>query len=174
MKINSSLFAVKERRECKSENLVDSLHSIYEQNFQIINQIIFSTSMYQRRLKCRQESSINLILSSDYHLPDIKSEINYLSAFTVDVEMHHKDNKLENISYLYRVKFRLFLDAKILEVKETGFLQSNCGKINESEREKSNVLSSTQSVENKLTKSLLVHEWLSQLVALKYTLNKVL
>ena len=69
---------------------------------------------------------------------------------------------------------QLFLDAKILEVKETGFLRSNCGKNNESEREKSNVLSSTQSVENKLTKSLLVHEWLSRLVALKYTLNKVL
>ena len=174
MKINSSLFAVKERREFKSESLVDSLHSIYEQNFQIINQIIFSTSMYQRRLKYRQESSINLILSSNYNLPDIKSEINYLSSFTVDVEMLHKDNKLENICYLYHVKFRLFLDAKILEVKETGFLRSNCDENNESEREKSNELSNTQSVENKLTKSLLVHEWLSQLVALKYTLNKVL
>ena len=174
MKTNSSLFALKERKEVKSESLVDSLYAIYEQNFKIIDQIIFSTSMYQTRVKYRQGSQMNLILSSNYHVPDIQLKINYLSSFTVDVEMYHKDNKLENISYLYHVIFRLFLDARILEVKETGFLRSNCGKNNESEREEPNILNDTQSVENKLTKGLLVHKWLSQLVVLKYTLSKAL
>ena len=72
------------------------------------------------------------------------------------------------------MKFRLFLDAKILEVKEAGFLRSNFDKNNESEREEPNVFNNPRSIENKLTKSLLVQEWFNQLVKLKYTLNKSL
>jgi len=174
MKINSSLFAVKERREFKSESLVDSLYSIYEQNFQIINQLIFSTSIYQKRLKYSQELPMNLTLCSDYNVPDIQLEINRLSSFTVDVDMYYKDGKLENICYLYHMECRLFLDAKILEVKKTGFLQSNFDKNNESEKEEPNVIKNSHSVENKLTKSLLVQEWFNQLVKFKYTLNKSL
>jgi len=174
MKINSSLFTVKKRQEFKSESLVDYLYSIYEQNFQIIDQLIFSTSMYQKKLKYSQELPMKLTLTSDYNVPDIRLEVNCLSSFTVDVDIYHKDSKLENISYLYHMKFRLFLDAKILEVKEAGFLRSNFDKNNESEREEPNVFNNPRSIENKLTKSLLVQEWFNQLVKLKYTLNKSL
>jgi len=174
MKINSSLFEVKERMEVKSESLVDNLYSIYEQNFKLIVQVIFNSSLKQTSFKYIEESPINLILSSNYHVPDIQMEMNYLSAFTVDVEMYYKDNKLENIRYFYYVKFRLFLDAKILEVKETGFLRSNCGKIQESEKEEANKSINPESVQCKLTKSLLVHEWLNKVVMLKYELSKAL
>ena len=174
MKTNPSLFALKERKEVKSESLVDSLYAIYELNFKIIDQIIFSTSMYQTRVKYRQGSQMNLILSSNYHVPDIQLEINYLSSFTVDVEMCHKDNKLENISYYHYVKFRIFLDAKILEVKETGFFRFNGDKNKATEREEHNEFNDSQSVQNKLTKNLLVYEWLKKMVGLKYSLRKAL
>ena len=171
MKTNSSLFAVKERIEVKSESLVDYLYSIYEQNFKIIDQILFNSLQNQTRFKYIQDSPMNLILSSNLNVPNIQLEMNYLSAFTVDVEMHYKDNKFENIRYFYYVKFRLFLDAKILEVKETGFLQSNGSKIKESEKEAANKHNKSQSIQDKLTKSLLVQEWFNELVKLKYTLN---
>ena len=171
MKINSSLFAVKERIEVKSESLVDYLYSIYEQNFKVIDQILFNSSQNQTRFKYIQDSPMNLILSSKLNVPDIQLEMNYLSAFTVDVEMYYKDNKFENIRYFYYVKFRLFLDAKILEVKETGFLRSSGSKIKESEKEAANKHNKSKSIQDKLTKSLLVHEWFNELVKLKYTLN---
>lgn len=174
MKINSSLFAVKERRDFKSESLVDALYSIYEQNFQIIDQLIFRTSIYQKKLKYSQELPMSLNLSSDYNVPDIQLGINYLSSFTADGEMYHKDSSLKNIHYLSHMKFRIFFDAKILEIKETGFLLPNFDKNNESEREEPNVFDNPRSVENKLTKSLLAQEWLNQLVKLKYTLNNSL
>ena len=171
MKINLSLFEVKERMEVKSESLVDNLYSIYEQNFKVIDQILFNSSQNQTRFKYIQDSPMNLILSSNLNVPDIQLEMNYLSAFTVDVEMHYKDNEFENIRYFYYVKFRLFLDAKILEVKETGFLQSSGSKIKESEKEAANKHNKSKSIQDKLTKSLLVHEWFNELVKLKYTLN---
>jgi len=171
MKTNSPLFAVKERIEVKSESLVDYLYSIYEQNFKVIDQILFNSSQNQTRFKFIQDSPMNLILSSNLNVPDIQLEMNYLSAFTVDVEMHYKDNEFENIRYFYYVKFRLFLDAKILEVKETGFLQSSGSKIKESEKEAANKHNKSKSIQDKFTKSLLVHEWFNELVKLKYTLN---
>ena len=171
MKTNSSLFAVKERIEVKSESLVDYLYSIYEQNFKVIDQILFNSSQNQTRFKYIQDSPMHLILSSNLNVPDIQLEMNYLSAFTVDVEIHYKDTEFENIRYFYYVKFRLFLDAKILEVKETGFLQSSGSKIKESEKEAANKYNRSKSIQDKLTKSLLVQEWFNELVKLKYTLN---
>ena len=172
MKINASLFAVKERIEIKSESLIDSLYSIYELNFKIIDQMLFNSSVNQTKFKYSNESPINLLLSSNHHVPDIHVEMNVLSPFTVDVEMYHKDNELENIRYFYYVKFRLFLDAKILEVKKTGFLRPSCDKIKESEKETPKKSNNLKSVQEKLTKSLSAHEWFNKLTMLEYTLGK--
>ena len=86
--------------------------------------------------------------------------------------MHYRDNDVENIRYFYYVEFRLFLDAKILEVKETGFLRSCDSRIKESEKEAVNKSNKTKSIQDKLTKSLLVQEWFNELVKRKYTLIK--
>ena len=172
MKINESLFAVKNRSGVKSESLINSLYLIYEQNFKTIYQILFSSLGNQKRLKHSHEIPKYLVLSSSQHVPDIHVEVNSLSPFTVDVEMHYRDNEVENIRYFYYVEFRLFLDAKILEVKETGFLQSCDSKIKESAKEAPNKYNKSKSIQDKLTKSLLVQEWFNELVKLKYTLNK--
>ena len=172
MKINESLFAVKKRTEVKSESLVDYLYLIYEQNFKIINQMLFSSLEHQTRFKYSHEMPMYLVLSSNHHVPDIHVEVNFLSPFTVDIEMHYRDNEVENIRYCYYVEFRLFLDAKILEVIETGFLRSCDSRIKKSEKEVANKYNKSKSIQDKLTKSLLVQEWFNELVKLKYTLNK--
>ena len=172
MKINESLFAVKKRTEVKSESLVDYLYSIYEQNFKTIDQILFSSFKHQTRFKYSHEIPKYLVLNSNHNVPNIHVEVNFLSPFTADVQMHYKNNKVENIRYFYYVDFRLFLDAKILEVKETGFLLSSNSKIKESEKEAANKHNKSKSIQDKLTKSLLVHEWFNELVKLKYTLSK--
>ena len=172
MKINESLFAVKKRTEVKSESLVDYLYLIYEQNFKIINQMLFSSLEHQTRFKYSHEMPMYLVLSSNHLVPDIHVEVNFLSPFTVDIEMHYRDNEVENIRYFYYVEFRLFLDAKILEVIETGFLRSCDSRIKESEKEAANKYNRSKSIQDKLTKSLLAQEWFNELVKLKYTLNK--
>ena len=172
MKTNKSLFAVKKRTEVKSESLVDYLYLIYEQNFKIINQMLFSSLEHQTRFKYSHEMPMYLVLSSNHHVPDIHVEVNFLSPFTVDIEMHYRDNEVENIRYFYYVEFRLFLDAKILEVKETGFLRSCESRVKESEKKAANKYNKSKSIEDKLTKSLLVQEWFNEMVKNKYTLNK--
>ena len=172
MKLNESLFAVKKRNEVKSESLVDYLYSIYEQNFKTIDQILFGSLKHQIRFKYSHEIPKHLVLSSDHHVPDIHVEVNFLSPFTADVEMHYRDKEVENIRYFYYVEFRLFLDAKILEVQETGFLQSSDSKNKESEKKAVNKHNKLQSIQDKLTKSLLVQEWFNELVKLQYTLKK--
>ncbi len=174
MKLNKSLFTVKEKIEVKSGTLVDTLHLTYEKNYKIIAQILFSSSVNQKGFKYPQESSVNLVLSSKYNVPDICLKTYFLSSFTVDVEMYPKENEVDNIRYFYYAKFRLFLDAKILEVKEAGFFSSSFKKIKESEKEgiKQSRSNKDKSVQDKLTKSLLVNEWFNKLVELEYTLNK--
>ena len=172
MKINESLFAVKKRADVKSERLVDYLYSIYEKNFKIIDQMFFSSLEYPTRFEFPQEIPKYLVLSSNHHVPDIHIEVNGLSPFTVDIQMHYRNKKVGNIRYFYYVEFRLFLDAKILEVAETGFLRSCDSRIKESKKEAANKYNRSKSIQDKLTKSLLVHEWFNELVKLKYTLNK--
>ena len=173
MKTNSPLFAVKERSAVKSENLVDNLYSTYEHNFTIIEQMLLSPLENQTKFKISPEPHMHLLLSSNHLLPDIHVEMNFLSPYTVDVEMYYGEHDYENIRYVYNVKFRLFLDAKILEVKETGLCRSSGGEIQESDKEASKKSGNSNSVQNKLTKNLLVHEWFNKLIVLEYTFNKI-
>ena len=173
MKTNLPLFEVKERSAVKSENLVDNLYSTYEQNFKIISQILLSPLESQRKYKFSPETHMHLLLSSNHYVPDIHVEMNFLSPYTVDVDMYYGEHDLENIRYVYSVQFRLFLDAKILEVKETGLCRSSGGKIQDSDKEASKKTGNSNSVQNKLSKNLLVHEWFNKLIILEYTFNKV-
>ena len=173
MKTNAPLFEVKKRSAVKSENLVDNLYSTYEHNFKIINQMILSPLESQTKFKFSPETHMHLLLSSNQYVPDIHVEMNFLSPYTVDVEMYYGEHDLENISYVYNVKCRLFLDAKILEVKDTGLCRSSVGKTQESDKEASKKSGNSNSVQNKLTKNLLVHEWFNKLIVLEFTFNKI-
>ena len=172
MKINTSLFAVKKRAEVKSESLVDYLYSIYEENFKIIDQMFLNSLGHQTRFKYLHETPKHLILNSNHNAPDIHVEVNFLSPFTVDIGMRYTHNEIKNIRYFYHVEFRLFLDAKILEVKETGFLRPNNSKIKESRKEAVKKYNQSKSIQEKLSRSLLVYEWFNELVKLEYTLSK--
>jgi len=86
--------------------------------------------------------------------------------------MYYKDNNYENITYIYNVTIRLFLDAKLLEVKETVLDHSSYGKIQEPDKDLLKKPINSMSIQDKLTKNLLVNEWLNKLVALEYSLDK--
>ena len=173
MKTNSPLYEVKERRAVKPENLVDNLYSAYEHNFKIINKILLSPLESQRKFKFSPEPHMHLLLSSNHYVPNIHVEMNFLSPYTADVEMYYGEHDHENIMYIYNVKFRLFLDAKILEVKNTGLCRPSVGEIQESDKEASKKSDNSNTVQNKLTKNLLVHEWFNKLIELEYTFNKI-
>jgi len=172
MKNNTSLFAVKKKNEIKSESLVDNLNLIYEKNFKMINQIFFGYSINQAQFKYSSESLMQLVLSSNQCVPDIQIDMNFLSPFTVDVEMYYNESDIENVKYIYNVKFRLYLDAKILEVKETGLHHHSIDVNQKSNKELSKKHINQYTVHEKLTKSLLVYKWLKKLVVLEYSLNK--
>ena len=71
MKINESLFAVKKRSEVKPESLVDYLYSIYELNFDIIDEIFLNSLMNKREFKYSKSSPNYFVLSSNEYVPDI-------------------------------------------------------------------------------------------------------
>ena len=173
MNINASLFSVKETQELKTQKIVDHLYSIYELNFDIIDQVFLSSLMNKREFKYSNSSPNYFVLSSNKYVPDINIEVNSLSPFTVDVLMHYKDEGFEKIRYSYYVKYRLFLDAKMLEVKETGFHQSSYNKIKEAEEKKLSRSNNNRLIQDKLTKSLLVNEWFNKLLKQEYKLNKI-
>ena len=173
MKINSPLFKVKKGSEVKLESLINELYSVYEQNFKTIDQLLLGSLFSQKKFKFSQGLIKHLVLSSNQHVPDIHVEMHFLSQYTVDVKMHYKDNNHGNIRYIYNVKFRLFLDAKILEVKKTGLNNSSFKKMQETDKEVLKQSDRPYSIPDKLTKSVLVHKWLNKLLSLEYTLNKI-
>ena len=101
MKINSPLFKVKKGSEVKLESLINELYSVYEQNFKTIDQMLFSSLEHHTRFQFSHEIPKYLVLSSSHHVPDIHVDVNVLSPFTVDVEMHYRDNEVQNIRYFY-------------------------------------------------------------------------
>ncbi|MBM23410.1 MAG: hypothetical protein CMD78_03980 [Gammaproteobacteria bacterium] len=171
MKINASLFSIKETQELKTQNIVDYLYSIYELNFDIIDEIFLNSLMNKREFKYSKSSPNYFVLSSNEYVPDINVEVNFLSPFTFDVLMHYKDKEFEKIRYSYYAKYRLFLDAKMLEVKETGFDQSDYRKIKEPEEKMINRSNNDRPIEEKLTKSLLVNEWFNKLLEQGYKIK---
>jgi len=171
MKINASLFSIKETQELKTQNIVDYLYSIYELNFDIIDEIFLNSLMNKREFKYSKSSPNYFVLSSNEYVPDINVEVNFLSPFTFDVLMHYKDKEFEKIRYSYYAKYRLFLDAKMLEVTETGFDQSDYRKIKEPEEKMINRSNNDRPIEEKLTKSLLVNEWFNKLLEQGYKIK---
>ena len=85
--------------------------------------------------------------------------------------MESMNLKILGMSIVCNLDF--FLDAKILEVKETGLCRSSGGEIQEPDKEESKKSGNSNSVQNKLTKNLLVHEWFNKLIVLEYTFNKI-
>ena len=85
--------------------------------------------------------------------------------------MHYREDYSEKINYIFNLRVRLFLDAKILEVRQVdinpnslhGNDNSTMLKIDDSKPEKN--------IQSNFTKSLIVNKWFKKLINDRYSLK---
>ena len=165
------LLATKKIKDVKPDLLIDDLYSVYEQNYNILYSLLSKPLAKLTRSYFNKETTIKLMLTSNLGHRDIQINMNILSSYTVDIEMHYREDYSKKINYIFNLRARLFLDAKILEVRGVdlninslhGNDNSTMLKIDDSKPE--------NSIQSNLTKSLIVNKWFKKLVIDRYNLK---
>ena len=165
------LLATKKIKDVKPDLLIDDLYSVYEQNYNILYSLLSKPLAKHTGSYFNKEKTIELMLTSTLGHRDIQINMNTLSSYTVDIEMYYRENHSKKINYIFNLRARLFLDAKILEVRRVdlnpdslhGNENSTMLKISDSKPE--NIIQSN------LTKSLIVNKWFKKLVFDRYNLK---
>ena len=111
------LLATKKIKDVKPDLLIDDLYSVYEQNYKILYSLLSKPLAKHTGSYFNKETTIELMLTSNLGHRDIQINMNTLSSYTVDIEMHYREDHSEKINYIFNLRARLFLDAKILEVR---------------------------------------------------------
>jgi len=165
------LLATKKIKDVKPDLLIDDLYSVYEQNYNILYLLLSKPLAKHTGSYFNKETTIELMLTSNLGHRDIQISMNTLSSYTVDIEMYYREDHSKKINYIFNLRARLFLDAKILEVRRVdlnpdslhGNDNSTMLKIDDSKPE--------NSIQSNLTKSLIVNKWFKKLVIDRYNLK---
>ena len=165
------LLATKKIKDVKPDLLIDDLYSVYEQNYNILYSLLSKPLAKHTGLYFNKETIIELMLTSKLGHREIQINMNTLSSYTVDIEMHYREDYSEKINYIFNLRVRLFLDAKILEVRQVdinpnslhGNDNSTMLKIDDSKPEKN--------IQSNFTKSLIVNKWFKKLINDRYSLK---
>jgi len=165
------LLATKKIKDVKPDLLIDDLYSVYEQNYNILYSLLSKPLAQYTGSYFSTKTTIELILTSNLGQREIQINMNILSVYTVDIEMHYQKNDSEKISYLFNLRARLFLDAKILEVKRVDLNPNSLHRNDNSTMLKIDDSKPENSIQSNLTKSLIVNKWFKKLVIDRYNLK---
>ncbi len=165
------LFATEKIKEVKPDLLIDDLYSVYEQNYNILYLLLSKPLAQYTGSYFSTETTIELILTSNLGQREIQINMNILSVYTVDIEMHYQKNDSEKISYLFNLRARLFLDAKILEVKRVDLNPNSLHRNENSTMLEFDDSKPEHGVQSNLTKSLIVNKWFKKLINDRYKLK---
>jgi len=102
---------------------------------------------------------------------DIQINMNTLSSYTVDIEMYYREDCSKKINYIFNLRARLFLDAKILEVRRVDLNINSLHRNDNSTMLKIDDSKPENSIQSNLTKSLIVNKWFKKLVFDRYNLK---
>ncbi len=97
--------------------------------------------------------------------------MNTLSSYTVDIEMYYREDYSKKINYIFNLRARLFLDAKILEVRRVDLNINSLHRNDNSTMLKIDDSKPENSIQSNLTKSLIVNKWFKKLVIDRYNLK---
>ena len=85
--------------------------------------------------------------------------------------MHYREDYSEKINYIFNLRARLFLDAKILEVRRVDLNPDNLHGTDNSTMLKIDDSKPENIIQSNLTKSLIVNKWFKKLVIDRYNLK---
>ena len=165
------LFAIKKIKDVKPDLLIDDLYSIYEQNYNILSSLLSKPIAKHTGSYFNEEKTIELMLTSNLGHRDIQINMNTLSSYTVDIEMHYREDYSEKINYIFNLSARLFLDAKILEVRRVDLNPNSLHENHNSTMMKFDDSKTEHGIQSNLTKGLIVNKWFKKLVIDRYNLK---
>ena len=165
------LFATKKIKDVKPDLLIDDLYSVYEQNYNILYSLLSKPLTKHTRSYFNKEKTIELMLTSNLGHRDIQINMNTLSSYTVDIEMHYREDYSKKINYIFNLRARLFLDAKILEVRRVDLNRNSLHGNDNSTMLTFNKTKPENNIQSNLTKSLIVNKWFKKLVIDRYNLK---
>ena len=165
------LLATKKIKDIKPDLLIDDLYSVYEQNYNILYSLLSKPLAKLTGSYFNKETTIKLMLTSNLGHRDIQINMNTLSSYTVDIEMHYREDYSKKINYIFNLRARLFLDAKILEVRRVDLNPNSLHGNDNSTMLKIDDSKPENSIQSNLTKSLIVNKWFKKLVIDRYNLE---
>ena len=165
------LFTTKKIKDVKPDLLIDDLYSVYEQNYNILYSLLSKILAKHTGSYFNKETTMELMLTSNLGHRDIQINMNTLSSYTVDIEMHYQKNDSEKISYIFNLRARLFLDAKILEVKRVDLNPNSLHRNENSTMLEFDDSKPEHGVQSNLTKNLIVNKWFKKIINDRYKLK---
>jgi len=165
------LLATKKIKDVKPDLLIDDLYSVYEQNYKILYSLLSKPLAKHTGSSFNKETTIELMLTSNLGHRDIQINMNTLSSYTADIEMYYREDHSEKINYIFNLRVRLFLDAKILEVRRVNLNTNSLHGNDNSTMLKFDDSKTEHGIQSNLTKSLIVNKWFRKLVIDKYNLK---
>ena len=165
------LLATKKIKDVKPDLLIDDLYSVYEQNYNILYSLLSKPLAKHTGSYFNKEKTIELMLTSTLGHRDIQINMKTLSSYTVDIEMYYRKDCSKKIKYIFNLRARLFLDAKILEVRRVDLNINSLHRNDNSTMLKIDDSKPENSIQSNLTKSLIVNKWFKKLVIHRYSLK---
>ena len=140
----------------------EDLYLLYEENYKLFETKILLSFKDIKGKETETNNHIELLFS-DLELPPIKIIIKTISKYTLDCSMHYDQSSYNHSSiniFPFRINFRVFKDANIIEAQTSDDSDNNFSKNTEKRSVKKTEINI---MDKKLAINSLLHKWLTMI-----------
>ena len=150
------------KNNLNSISRAEDLYLLYEENYKLFETKILLSFKDIKGKENETNNHIELFFS-DLELPPIKIIIKTISKYTLDCSMHYDQSSYNHSSiniFPFRINFRVFKDANIIEAQTIDDSDNNFSKNTEKRSVKKTEINI---MDKKLAINSLLHEWLTMI-----------
>tara|TARA_B110000438_G_C15365591_1_gene458283 strand:+ start:52 stop:552 length:501 start_codon:yes stop_codon:yes gene_type:complete len=150
------------KNNLNSISRAEDLYLLYEENYKLFETKILLSFKDIKGKENETNNHIELFFS-DLELPPIKIIIKTISKYTLDCSMHYDQSSYNHSSiniFPFRINFRVFKDANIIEAQTIDDSDNNFSKNTEKRSVKKTEINI---MDQKLAINSLLHEWLTMI-----------
>ncbi len=150
------------KNNLNSISRAEDLYLLYEENYKLFETKILLSFKDIKGKENETNNHIELFFS-DLELPPIKIIIKTISKYTLDCSMHYDQSSYNHSSiniFPFRINFRVFKDANIIEAQTIDDSDNNFSKNTEKRTVKKTEINI---MDQKLAINSLLHEWLTMI-----------
>ncbi|MDC0586887.1 DUF1249 domain-containing protein [Gammaproteobacteria bacterium] len=150
------------KNNLNSISRAEDLYLLYEENYKLFETKILLSFKDIKGKENETNNHIELFFS-DLELPPIKIIIKTISKYTLDCSMHYDQSSYNHSSiniFPFRINFRVFKDANIIEAQTIDDNDNNFSKNTEKRSVKKTEINI---MDKKLAINSLLHEWLTMI-----------